>query len=201
MPTTVVRSVSDVARLVRPVAESRAVVVGISGFGGAGKSTLAARLQEQLPGSVVIPGDEFLLERPPRSRSDHWSVVDRDRLRQQVLEPARRGAQVGFQVWDPAAQRLGPWVRLDQPTVIIVEALGLYVPELIELFDLRVWIDVDLDTATRRGMWRDEHVYGNPQTELWLQVWKPNDADFFTRFRPDRLADVLLSTVDEPPTT
>ena len=102
-----------------------------------------------------------------------------------------------YQVWDPETQALGPWVELDQPTSIIVESLGLFVPELAELFDLRVWIDVDLDTATERGRWRDEHVYGNPQTELWLDVWKPNDAAFFNRFRPDQVADVLYESTAE----
>jgi hypothetical protein len=56
---------------------------------------------------------------------------------------------------------------------------------------VKVWVDVDLQTATRQGMRRDEHVWHNPQTELWLEVWEPNDADFYARFRPDRLADVL----------
>jgi hypothetical protein len=73
-----------------------------------------------------------------------------------------------------------------------VEGCGLYVPQLADLFDLRVWIDVDLDTATGRGMWRDQHVHHNPQAELWRDVWVPNDADFFARFRPDLAADVLF---------
>ncbi len=186
----------DLVPLVGAVAGARPPIVGVSGFGGAGKSTLAARLQEQLSGSVVIPGDEFLSERPPAGRSADWSAVDRDRLRRQVLDPAREGARVRYQVWDPADRAPGPWVELDQPTAIIVEGLGLYVPELIDLFDLAVWIDVDLDTATERGRWRDEHVYGNPQTDLWLDVWKPNDAEFFRRFRPDQAADVLYSSTD-----
>ena len=173
--------------------DGRPPVVGISGFGGSGKSTLAAELAEHLPGSAVVPGDEFLRSRPPIERSEHWTSVDRDRLAGQVLEPARRGVPEAYQVWDHDAGAPGPWVSLAGATAVIVEGLGLYVPALVRLFDLRVWVDVDLDTATARGMWRDEHEYGNAQADLWTGVWRPNDADFFERYRPDRVAHILYS--------
>lgn len=177
--------------------DGRAPVVGISGFGGSGKSTLAAELAQHLPGSAVVPGDEFLHSRPPIERSADWGSVDRERLVGQVLEPARRGAARAYQVWDHDTAAPGPWVSLAGATAVLVEGLGLYVPELVWLFDLRVWVDVDLDTATARGMWRDEHEYGNAQADLWTGVWRPNDADFFERYRPDRAAHVLYA----PPTS
>ncbi|MGZ4598833.1 MAG: uridine kinase family protein [Oryzihumus sp.] len=173
--------------------EGRAPVVGVSGFGGSGKSTLAAALHQHLPGSTVVPGDEFLRSRPPTARSQDWGSVDRDRLADQVLEPARRGAAQAYQVWDHDTGAPGPWVSLAGATAVIVEGLGLYVPALAGLFDLRVWVDVDLDTATARGMWRDEHEYGNAQADLWTGVWRPNDADFFERYRPDRAAHILYA--------
>ncbi|HET7661657.1 MAG TPA: phosphoglycerate transporter [Oryzihumus sp.] len=173
--------------------EGRAPVVGVSGFGGSGKSTLAAQLHAHLPGSTVVPGDEFLRSRPPVGRSEDWDSVDRDRLAEQVLEPARRGEAQAYQVWDHDTGAPGPWVSLAGATAVIVEGLGLYVPALVGLFDLRVWVDVDLDTATARGMWRDEHEYGNAQADLWAGVWRPNDADFFARHRPDRAAHVLYA--------
>ncbi len=164
---------------------SRPLVVGISGFGGAGKSTLAQALHDLLPDSQVVPGDEFLLSRPPTARSDSWDCIDRMRLLRQVVLPARSGQASRYQAFDWEAGALGPWVTLTGSPVV-VEGLGLFHPDIVGHFDLRVWIDVDLDTATSWGMERDETVYDNPQTQLWEEVWKPNDADFFRRFRPDR---------------
>lgn len=177
--------------------DGRAPVVGVSGFGGSGKSTLATELHTHLAGSTVVPGDEFLRSRPPIERSEDWGSVDRDRLVDQVLEPAHRGEAQAYQVWDHDTGAPGPWVSLAGTTAVIVEGLGLFVPALVGLFDLRVWVDVDLDTATARGMWRDEHEYGNAQADLWTGVWRPNDADFFERYRPDRAAHVLYA----PPTS
>ena len=172
------------------------LVIGVSGYGGAGKSTFAHRLQALLSRCAVVPGDEFLLSRPPTRRSDDWGDVDRRRLVDQVLAPARRGEAASYQVLDPETMELGPWVSLADAEVVVVEGLGLFTPELVDLFDLRVWIDVDLTTATAQGMWRDEHEYGNAQTDLWLEVWQPNDADFFARFRPDLAADLRYRPAD-----
>jgi uridine kinase len=194
VPETVTE-VESVARAVLRLGlpEDRAPIVGVSGFGGSGKSTLAEALRHQLPGSVVVPGDEFLRERPPAERSDDWSSVDRERLVRQVLAPAHQDGTVRYQVLGPRAGALGPWVEVSGASALIVEGLGLYVPELVGLFDLRVWIDVDLDTATARGRWRDKHDYDNEQADLWTGVWAPNDRAFFERFRPDRSADLLFS--------
>lgn len=183
--------VSALAALVRTarLKLDRPALVGISGFGGAGKSTLAGALREHLPKAVVVPGDEFLLDRPTTKRCDDWSSVDRMRLLDQVLLPVRRGAAPRYQIYDGGTGSLGPWIDA-AGSVVVVEGLGLFHPELAAQFDLRIWIDVDLDSATAQGKWRDEHVWQNPQTELWNDVWMPNDADFFARFRPDLAADI-----------
>jgi uridine kinase len=169
------RRVSDISAIAAEVRSlSRqlgpAPVVGISGYGGAGKTMLARALSEQLPGSLIVTGDEYLLERPPTTRCDDWSCLDRLRLLDDVRATASGGS-----------------------VVQVVEGLGLFHPDLIEHFDLRIWIDVDLETATEQGMWRDEQIWHNPQTQLWLDIWKPNDADFFRRFRPDLSAHIVYA--------
>jgi uridine kinase len=199
----VVQRTGSVAELLDCVAAlndgaGRSLLIGISGFGGAGKSTLAADIARQLPGSALIAGDDFIRTRPCTGRSSDWSCMDFDRLRGQVLEPVRSGDIARYQSYDWEKGRPGPWVSLDGVKVVIVEGLGLFQDGLSEAFDLRVWIDVDLESATQMGMWRDEHVFDNPQVELWEQVWMPNDADFLAKHRPDLAADVLYSPAPLP---
>src|SRR4051812_37459784 len=75
------------------------VIVGISGFGGAGKSTLAGALAHRLPSAAIVPVDHFHTDRV-LDRSSDWGTVDWDRLRAQALEPFRQGCALRFQVYE-----------------------------------------------------------------------------------------------------
>src|SRR4051794_26837211 len=76
-----------------------ALVVGISGFGGAGKSTLASRLESVLDDTVVVHTDDFTLAQQAK-RCDDWSSIDRQRLVDQVLAPTRRSRRFQYQRYD-----------------------------------------------------------------------------------------------------
>lgn len=62
----------------------RPIVVGISGFGGAGKSTLARALVDALPDAVRMRGDDFLDPQRVHRRSADWDGVERARLVDEV---------------------------------------------------------------------------------------------------------------------
>jgi hypothetical protein len=145
------------------------VVVAISGYGGSGKSTLARALLAEVPRSRLLSADDFLHEDRFEQRSPDWDVVDRDRLRA-GLDAFRATAASG--------------------AVLLVEGVGILHPTLADAFDLTVWMDVTLVTATLRGKARD-HAAGNDHDRLWDDVWVPNERDFDARFSPRDAADVL----------
>lgn len=70
------------------------VLVALDGRCGSGKTTLAAQLARQFPQSITVHTDDFYL--PPASRVAIWEQIpcanmDLERLRTQVLTPARAG--------------------------------------------------------------------------------------------------------------
>jgi len=73
--------------------------------------------------------------------------------------------------------------------VLVVDAIGLFHPEMKGCFDLTVWVDVDLATAQRRGMHRDR-MLGRHHDRLWNEVWVPNDRDFAHLYAPESVADL-----------
>ncbi|WP_238476424.1 uridine kinase family protein [Agromyces mariniharenae] len=165
------------------------IVVGVSGYGGAGKSTLARRLLDEVPGSVRIRGDDFLHPELTRERSADWAAFDRTRLRAEVLEPFRAGRPGTFRRLDWATGTLGPAEPLPAASVLVVDAVGLFHHELDGLLDVRIWVDVDLDTATERGRARDLRR-GDADVTVWDDVWAPNERDFAARHRPRERADL-----------
>lgn len=167
------------------------IVVGISGYGGAGKSTLARELLELVPGSVRMRGDDFLDPTRSHRRSADWDGVERSRLVGEVLDPFRNRQSSMFRRYDWSAGALGEPEPIPTGEVLIVDLIGLFHPEALGFLDLTVWCDVDLATAQRRGMQRDSAL-GRDHSRLWNEVWVPNERDFDEHFAPASSAEIRL---------
>lgn len=75
------------------------VLVALDGRCGSGKTTLAAQLARQFPQSITVHTDDFYLS--PASRVANWEQIpcanmDLERLRAQVLTPARAGQAIPY---------------------------------------------------------------------------------------------------------
>lgn len=200
-----VREVVEVVEIVEIVElaahrRDRPFVVGISGFGGSGKSTLARAVVGGIDGAVRLRGDDFLDPVRSHRRSGDWDGVERTRIRDEVLEPFRSGRRAVFRRYDWSARSLGAAEMLEPARVLVVDAIGLFHPDLDGCLDLTIWVDVDLDAATRRGMDRD-HAAGRDHDELWRDVWMPNERDFVAAFAPRESADLRYRPAkrDSPP--
>lgn len=170
-------------------------VVAVSGLGGAGKSTLAEKLTNLVVGSVRLRGDDFLDPDRSHVRSPNWDGVERIRIRDEVVEPFLNSKPVNYRPFDWALRQLGPLVALPQADVVIVDAIGLFHPDILASFSLTIWVDVTLKNATHRGMERDERL-GRSHQSLWEDVWVPNDRDFADRYSPAAQADILFVPED-----
>lgn len=176
-------------------AASRPIVVGVSGYCGAGKSTFARALVERATdgGVVRIRGDDFLDPVRSHLRSSDWNGVERGRLADEVLRPFRDGRPGEFRPFDWSTRSLGEPRPLPSAEVLVVDLIGLFHPETLDLLDVRVWVDLDLETAARRGKARDEAL-GRRHDRLWDEVWVPNERDFAERFRPRERAHLIVDT-------
>lgn len=170
------------------------LIVAVSGFGGSGKSTLAALLKEQLKTAAVIPADDFIMYRA-KERSADWSSYDRLRLQKQVLEPARRGQTIRYQMYDWQHDRLGQWRTVPKAEYLIVEGLSILHPDLRKYYDFSIWVDCPLEVATQRGIERDRRA-GNDHDDLWLKIWMPNERDFFEKYKPAEAANIVYNTYE-----
>jgi uridine kinase len=170
--------------------ENKTVIVAISGFGGSGKSTLAEVLQKELRNAKIISIDAFIINRL-QQRSSDWDGFDRERFKVQVLEPASHGQSIDYDEYNWKENKIvGKQTIKELPKYLIVEGCSIIHPDLIKYYDFSIWIDYPLDLATQRGLKRDKG-WGVDHDDLWLNLWKPNEEDFFNKYHPDKLANYI----------
>jgi uridine kinase len=141
------------------------ILVGIAGGTGSGKTTLAEKIVAGLPagGAWLVQHDDYYLDR------SHLSPAERDGLNfdePDALENTRmasdlRELRAGRAVETPRYDfsthtRRTATRRLEPRPVIVVEGILLFaVPELREMFDLRIFVDTPDDTRLMRRIKRD----------------------------------------------
>lgn len=184
-----------IAARVRDLPGAR-VVVAVSGFGGAGKSTLGVALRDSVDDAFVAGSDEFHTNYA-LGRSADWACVDRDRMQRQLLVPFREDGTIRYQGYDWTTNAPGDWRTRGGVRILIVEGVGILHPDLLPLFDLTVWVDTPPEVATARAINRNVLQGSGPEdAELWRTVWAPNDVDFFAKHRPREIADLIYANPD-----
>jgi len=160
----------------------RPLVIGIAGGTGSGKTTVAEKIAEALPGdrAVVIQQDWYYLDRShltaeerARVNFDEPQALDNARLLADLKE-LKEGRPASCPRYDFASHtRLADTRAIPPRSVIVVEGILLFaVAELREAFDLRLFVDTDDDIRLLRRIRRDIEEGGRDIASIELQYCK-----------------------------
>jgi uridine kinase len=147
--------------------------VAVDGVDAAGKTTLADELGALIPEAGRLSADEFL--RPPEERyrrgrdsaeGYYLDSFDHDRLRAAVAAAPR--------------------------AVLLVDGIFLLRRELNDLWDFRIFVQVEPEEALRRGVARD----GADREHLYRTRYLPAQRLYLASVRPQLLADVVVDNND-----
>jgi uridine kinase len=155
-------------------------LVAIDGPGGAGKSSLAARLADELGGAQIVPTDEFASWEDP---IDWWP-----RLIEQILEPLSHNKPGRYQRYDWQDRRLAEWIDVGPCDYVILEGVSASREAFRPFLAFTIWVTTPRDERLRRGLERDgEGARG--QWERWMAA---EDA-YIEREHPEERADRVVS--------
>jgi uridine kinase len=192
-----------VAEVERRIRQSHApVLVALDGGSGAGKSTLAAMLEREID-AVVVPLDDFFAAHIPDWEWDTRSVAERARdvfdwrrLRAHALEPLLAGRPASWRPFDFAAglRADGTYALSERPVerpaapVIILDGAYSASPQLADLVNLAVLVDVPVPERHRRLAEREDQQF----LQRWHTLWDDVENYYFTEVRPRSSFDLVV---------
>jgi uridine kinase len=187
--------------------------VAIDGPPAAGKTTLADELAVVLrtQGRDVIRAtiDDFLFPRAQRYPRGEYSAEgcyfdahDYHGLNRVLLDPLGPGGGRRFQhaVYDREADTVQspPVTTAPADAVLVFDGVFLMRPELIDRWDLRIFVSTSLEKTVDRAVIREHRVSSRAEVERrWRERYIPAQQLYFAAARPTDHADIIVYN-DEP---
>lgn len=177
------------------------ILVGIAGGSGSGKTTLALKLHEAFSGSSLISQDAYYkdfshlpLEERKKLNFDHPNALDFALLKEHLIA-LKNGNGIDQPVYNfctHSPERFS--TPVDPSQVILVEGILLFaVPEIRDLFDIKIFVDTDDDVRLLRRIERDMTERGRDFIDIktqYLETVKPMYEAFV--FPSKKYADVII---------
>lgn len=178
------------------------LIIGFCGGTGSGKTTLAERVINAVGGDAVLLSMDFYYsdhrEMPFEERAkinyDHPNAFDTDLLISH-LKDLKEGKRIVHPTYDYSNHvRSEKWVELDSAKVIIVEGILLFEnKELVDMMDIKIFVDTDADVRILRRLVRDVKQRGRNMDSVvnqYLTTVKPMHERFVEPSK--RVADIIV---------
>lgn len=170
------------------------VTIAIDGRCGSGKTTLAYKLKEYLD-CHIFHMDDFYLQKNQRTQeryNEPGGNVDRERFKKEVLEPLKHHQDVLYRPLDCSTMSISKGTLIPYKPINIIEGSYSCHPELIEDYDLTLFVDID-DTLRLK---RIEKRNGKEALTMFIKKWIPLEEKYFSSFDIQNHCDFYFKTGD-----
>jgi uridine kinase len=180
-------------------------MIGVAGSSGSGKTSLAIEIVKalDLPWVIILSIDSFYKSlNEEQNRLAHLNEYDLDSpasidfdLLYECLKQLKQGKRVNIPVYSfPLHQRLEETVSLYSPHVVILEGnLALNDQRILDMLDMKIFVEADLDVCLSRRLVRDVRERGRDIEGIikqWFDWVKPVYLKFI---EPQKeIADVIV---------
>jgi uridine kinase len=204
---------AGLAGLIVAVERPHPVRVAIDGRSAAGKTMLADELVEPIErhGRAVIRASVDDFHRPAAERyrrgrysaeSFYFDAFDYPAVREHLLLPLGPGGDRRYRpaFYDAFNDRPAeePPRAAPQDAIVLVDGIFLLRPELHDLWDFRVFVDVPPEESVRRGVLRDQGWMGSEAEarKRYLERYLPGEQVYLDAVRPQEHADAVVDNRD-----
>lgn len=186
-------------------------VIGVGGPSGSGKTSVAAKIVSSInvPWTVLVSLDNFYKPLTPEERKqafqnnydfDHPNAIDLD-LAYECILSLKEGKKTSIPVYSFVEHNRVPnkSINIYGASVVVLEGIyALHDQRLLNLMDLKIYVDADLDVCLARRLSRDI-VYRGRELQGCIQQWekfvKPN-ADKYVKASMQSANAIVPSSSD-----
>ncbi|KAF3012692.1 Uridine kinase [Penicillium rubens] len=178
-------------------------IIGIAGSSGSGKSSVAMEIVKSLNLPWVVILDSFYktltAEQHKKAHANEYDFdcpesIDFDIL-VDTLRDLKKGKRANIPVYSFAEHQRQPnTTTLYSPRVIILEGiLALHDPRIVEMLDVKIFVEADMDVCLGRRILRDVRERGRDIEGIikqWFEFVKPSYTRYVEPQRP--ISDIII---------
>lgn len=177
-----------IQRAIQPLVKTGAPLrIAIDGRCAAGKTTIAAQLQNVFEYNVLHMDDFFL--RPEQRTEERLRQpggnVDWERFQEEILFPLRRDVPFSYQPYDCHTQMLKEPVKVEPKRLTIVEGSYSCHPELWNFYNLHIFLTISSEEQRRRIQCRN----GEAALKIFQNKWIPLEEWYFEAFQIEQCCE------------
>ena len=165
-------------------------IIAIDGKCCAGKTTLAHKLQS-LFDCCIISMDDFFLQphqRCPQRFCEAGGNIDYERFMQEVIKPLSQKQAFSYQVFDCSKQQLTQFIDITLKPLIIIEGTYCLHPYFHDIYDLKIFMDIDDNEQKARILKRPQHKH-----ERFFNEWLPYEQHYFNTYHIKKQCHMVLN--------
>ncbi len=180
-----------IIRIENELKQKEKVVIGIDGPCGAGKTTLANKLAD-FYGVQIVHMDDFFL--PPSLRSverleEPGGNIHYERFCEEVVSKVKLSQAFKYRVFSCRKMDFHGEAEISNSNLLIVEGSYSLHPLFEEIYDIKIFCDIDLKEQKRRIISRNGmDLYRNFEIK-----WIPMEKKYFKEFNIEERCDYVLS--------
>ena len=146
--------------------------MAIDGRCAAGKTTLAKLLAAKYAGAVIHMDDFFLPAelRKPERFLEPGGNVHYERFLNEVAPRIKKGGPFKYRAFDCGRMDYGDWVFIPDTRLIIIEGAYSLRPDFIDLYDIKVFMDINPGEQRRRIVVRNGEAAYAGFAEKWIPL-------------------------------
>ena len=182
------KEIEDIVQRVKNLKQSK-IVIGIDGRCGSGKTTLASELGSVFHANVFHLDDYFLRkeQRTAERYAEPGGNVDRERFFEEIGCKLHTDEDIVYAPFDCETMQIQEEICVKQTKVTVIEGSYSMHPYLRDLYDLRIFLDIDYDLQIKRIKKR------NPDSvKMFIDKWIPLEEKYFSYFDIEKQCDIIL---------